>query len=156
MNRINGKLSESNHSRSALAVGFEEGGFEADVDAIYILPLANGTFRCLVEEDLSKWAYHRSQSPKDGKATSSEKIIGEPRRTVCYRAIAKWLEKDFQKALCSPKELLEQLKKTKATFRMPRKDFCKGKAFDEAQLSRALKDAKIIWRDYAIPMDLIF
>ncbi len=130
----------------------EEGGFETDVDAIFILPLSNGAFRCIVEEDLSRWANLRSQSPKDGKATSSEEIIGEPRRTMCYRAIAKWLEEDFQTVLCSPDLLLKQLKSAPWT----QTTFCEKKDLGKSYLSRALKDAKIIWPDYAIPMELLF
>ena len=128
----------------------EEGGFESDVDAIYILPRLYGTSRCLVEEDVGRWANHRSQSSKDGEATSPYE---EPPWTTCYRAIAKWLEEDFQDVLCNPEKLLKRLE---YTSRMTREDFCKGKTFDSSQLSRALKDAKIIWPDYAIPMDLLF
>ena len=131
-----------------------EGGFASDADAIFVLRRVDGTFQCIVEEDLSKWAYHCSETQKGGKAESYGKASGEPRRTVCYRAIAGWLETKFNDALSSPEQLLKRLDAT--TPRMTRGDFCKGKAFDESQLSRALRGAKIIWSDYAISMKVLF
>lgn len=150
---VDHESSQASGSVDASGEDAAEGGFASDVDAIYILRLADGTFQCIVEEELSKWANRRSRSSKDGKANSSGKTKGEPRRTVCYRAIAKWLEQEFKDALSSPEILLRQMK---SKPRVMQTIFCKDNNLQKSDLTRALNDARIVWPDYAIPMQALF
>lgn len=135
----------------------EEGGFMPDVDAIYVMPCARGRYRCLVEEDLSKWAFNRSHG--NARVNTSGKLSKEPSRMTCCRKLAEWLETDFQEALRTPNDLIQTIQKEGV---VSQKDFCKSHQFmddlghQRSLLSKTLKSTYLVWADYALSLRALF
>ena len=127
-----------------------ESVFASEFDAIYVVSSVEGGYKCLVEEDLSKWAYYHSSSK--GKRRPRE-LSKEPSRMTCYRAIARWLEDDFQGSLSNPAKLIQKLKSEEPIAQAA---FCREHSLRPPALNKAIKDSYLVWPDSALPLAKLF
>lgn len=118
-------------------------------DAIYIIEedVGRNTFKCLIEEDLSKACFYRQI--KMGNSV-------EPSRTRFYRLIAQWLEHHHGEVLGVPEKLISEVRGGKMTQKEFCEEFCDKDEKKRARFSRALKDAFLVWRDCAFPLKGLF